>query len=104
MLIDPKECNYILGNPPFVGPRFMTSEQKDDLLYLFSGVKGNGDLDFVSCWFLKASNFIDKSNTRVAFVSTNSITQGEQVGILWNELINNKKIDIFLHIELLNGL
>ena len=47
----------------------MTSEQKDDLLYLFSGVKGNGDLDFVSCWFLKASNFIDKSNTRVA-VST----------------------------------
>ena len=44
---------------------------------------------------LKASSFIDKSNTRVAFVSTNSITQGEQVGILWNELINNKKIDIF---------
>jgi hypothetical protein len=95
LLIDPKDCNYILGNPPFVGPRFMTSEQKDNLLNLFSGVKGNGDLDFVSCWFLKASNFIDKSNTRVAFVSTNSITQGEQVGILWNELINNKKIDIF---------
>ena len=95
LLIDPNECNYILGNPPFVGPRFMTNEQKDNLLNLFNGVKGNGDLDFVSCWFLKASNFIDKSNTRVAFVSTNSITQGEQVGILWNELINNKKIDIF---------
>ena len=95
LLIDPNECNYILGNPPFVGPRFMTNEQKDNLLNLFNDVKGNGDLDFVSCWFLKASNFIDKSNTRVAFVSTNSITQGEQVGILWNELINNKKIDIF---------
>ena len=95
LLIDPNECNYILGNPPFVGPRFMTNEQKDNLLNLFNDLKGNGDLDFVSCWFLKASNFIDKSNTRVAFVSTNSITQGEQVGILWNELINNKKIDIF---------
>jgi hypothetical protein len=95
LLINPNECNYIFGNPPFVGSRFMTDEQKNDLLNLFKDVKGNGELDFVSCWFLKASDFIDKSNTRVAFVSTNSITQGEQVGILWNELINTKKVDIF---------
>ena len=94
-LINPSDCNYIFGNPPFIGSRFMNEEQKEELLNLFEDVRGGGELDYVSCWFLNASNFIKDSNTKVAFVSTNSITQGEQVGILWDELINKKNIDIF---------
>jgi hypothetical protein len=93
-LIDPKDCSYIIGNPPFVGSKKMTKEQKKDLLETFSGVRNGGELDYVSCWFLKASNFIENSETKVAFVSTNSITQGEQVGVLWEQILN-KDIKIF---------
>ena len=94
-LIDPDQCDYIIGNPPFKGSKSMRKDQKDDLLHVFKNIKGSGELDYVSCWFLKAARFIQNSNTKVAFVSTNSITQGEQVGILWRELINNLKVEIF---------
>lgn len=94
-LIEPSKCNYILGNPPFVGSKLMNSDQKKELISLFNGLKGSGELDYVCCWFYKAASYIKNSETKVAFVTTNSITQGEQIGILWKELILNKKVEIF---------
>ena len=90
--------NYILGNPPFYGKQYQTKEQKEDIKSVFKGVKGTGILDYVTAWYLKASKYIQSTKIRVAFVSTNSISQGEQTGILWNELFNNYRIKIhFAH-------
>ena len=99
--------NYILGNPPFIGKNFQSEEQKHDLAEVFKGVKGAGNIDYVTAWYLKAAQYLKKYNleetdnnskTRVAFVSTNSISQGEQVGVLWNELFNRYQIKIhFAH-------
>jgi hypothetical protein len=95
----PKEkLHFILGNPPFVGKQEKSKEQKDDIQSIFAEVKGAGVLDYVAAWYLKAAQFIQKTNIYCAFVSTNSIAQGEQVGILWQELYNNYKIKIhFAH-------
>ena len=85
----PKEkLNYIMGNPPFVGARLMNINQKEDITNIFKGVKGAGNLDYVSCWYQKAIIYIENSAIEVAFVSTNSITQGEQTSILWKNIIN----------------
>ena len=79
--------DYIIGNPPFVGKKEQTKEQKEDLTSLFGKkAKGIGNIDYVAGWYKKALDTIDGTNTKVAFVSTNSITQGEQVPILWREL------------------
>ncbi|WP_303825845.1 DNA methyltransferase [Ruminococcus flavefaciens] len=80
------KLSYIMGNPPFVGARLMDSKQKDDVFRIFDGVKNNGNLDYVSCWYKKAADFMTGTTIRTALVSTNSITQGEQVAILWKEL------------------
>ena len=86
----PKEkLNYIMGNPPFVGARLMSTIQKDDVLSIFDGVKNNGNLDYVSCWYKKAADMMTSTEIRTALVSTNSITQGEQVAILWKNLFEN---------------
>lgn len=87
-LIDPSECNYIMGNPPFVGARQKKAEneQKKDIRTIFNGVKKNGNLDYVSCWYKKAVDMMQGTDIKAALVSTNSITQGEQVAILWNIL------------------
>lgn len=82
------ECNYIMGNPPFVGARLMSKEQKEDVFNIFNDVKNNGNLDYVSCWYKKCSDFMKNTNIRTALVSTNSICQGEQVPILWKNLFN----------------
>ncbi len=88
------KLTYIMGNPPFVGARIMSSIQKDEVLRVFSKIKGAGNLDYVSAWYKKAADFIIKSNIRCAFVSTNSITQGEQVPILWEPIMEQGiKID-----------
>lgn len=89
--------NYILGNPPFVGGRLMSEEQREDIKFVFNNKEGFGVLDYVSGWYIKAAQYLQEisSNTQVAFVSTNSICQGEQVGILWNELLNTFKISVF---------
>ena len=90
--------DYILGNPPFIGKSNKNIEQKADLERVFSGVKGFGVLDYVTAWYLKAAQYIQNTKTKVAFVSTNSITQGEQVGVLWNLLFNHYRIKIhFAH-------
>lgn len=86
----PKEkLNYIMGNPPFVGARLMNTVQKDDVLSIFDGVKNNGNLDYVSCWYKKAADMMIGTEIRTALVSTNSITQGEQVAILWKNLFEH---------------
>jgi hypothetical protein len=85
-----KKCTYILSNPPYVGKHLMDKEQSQDLDFIFHGVKGAGLLDYVSCWYFKAAQYIQKTAIRVGFVSTNSITQGEQVEILWRELFKRK--------------
>ncbi len=91
--------DYILGNPPFVGKQYQTEEQKKDIAKIFNGVNGSGVLDYVACWYIKSAEYMKKhTTTRTALVSTNSIAQGEQTGILWNELFKNYKVKIqFAH-------
>ncbi|MBU0561595.1 MAG: class I SAM-dependent DNA methyltransferase [Bacteroidetes bacterium] len=97
-IISPTELNYILGNPPFVGKQFQTLVQNSDMELLFNNVNGSGVLDYVSGWYMKAAKYIQGTLISVGFVSTNSISQGEQVGILWNELGNKFGIRInFAH-------
>jgi len=74
---------YVLGNPPYLGARNQSPNQKDDLEAGFNGRKEYKDSDYVTCWFLKGAEYIQGVNSRFAFVSTNSIVQGEQVGYLW---------------------
>ncbi|MGN6644048.1 MAG: DNA methyltransferase, partial [Verrucomicrobiota bacterium] len=85
----PEQCSYVLGNPPFVGKQYMTSEQNVDMKSVCGDIKGHGLLDFVTAWYFKAAEFIKGTRILVGFVSTNSITQGEQVGILWNALFQH---------------
>ena len=85
---------YILGNPPYQGARKQTKEQKEDLAYVFNVFKKFKDLDFITCWFFKASKYIKNTNNRFAFVSTNSICQGEQVDMLWPNIFS-KDLEIF---------
>ena len=87
----PKEkLNYIMGNPPFVGARLMNKEQKDDLLSVFgSKWKNAGNLDYVSCWYKKATDLMKDTQIHTALVSTNSVSQGESVAILWKPLFED---------------
>lgn len=97
-VVSKQELFYIIGNPPFIGSKLMTQKQRDQIKQLCDNVDGSGVLDFVSGWFVKASKYIKDSNIKVAFVSTNSITQGEQVGILWKLLMGKYGITIhFAH-------
>ena len=97
-VISKEKLTYILGNPPFIGKQLQNKEQKDDMARIFNKVQGAGVLDYVTAWYLKASKYIQGTNIKVAFVSTNSIVQGEQVAILWKELFSNYGIKIhFAH-------
>lgn len=78
---------YVMGNPPFVGARVMSPSQKDDLHHVLSEWTNAGDLDYVCCWYKLAAQFILNTNIHCALVSTNSITQGEQVYLLWTPLL-----------------
>ena len=90
--------DYILGNPPFIGSKIMTQFQRDEVAKEFGNIAGSGVLDYVTAWYVKAAKLIQNTQTKCAFVSTNSITQGEQVGILWNVLINMYGVKIhFAH-------
>ena len=85
-VVPKQELNYIMGNPPFVGARMMSPEQKDDLNSVFPGWKNAGNLDYVSCWYKNAADLMDGTAVRSALVSTNSVTQGESVANLWKPL------------------
>ncbi|MBC5715976.1 class I SAM-dependent DNA methyltransferase [Flintibacter faecis] len=100
----PKEkLNYIMGNPPFVGYSLQSKEQKEDILSIYVDEKGKpyktaGKIDYVSGWYFKASQYMQDTPIRTAFVSTNSITQGEQVAGVWKPLYDRFGIHIdFAH-------
>ena len=93
-VIDKRELDYIIGNPPFVGARLMSTMQTNELREVFGNLKGVGNLDYVAGWYGKAAQFINQSNIKCAFVSTNSITQGQQVPILWKYLMEEYNIVI----------
>ncbi|SHK24260.1 DNA methyltransferase [Fibrobacter sp. UWB12] len=84
---------YVLGNPPYLGARLQKENHKKDVETVFENVKGAKNLDYIACWFYKGSDYIANSNATLAFVSTNSICQGEQVAILWPQIFN-KGIEI----------
>ena len=88
----PKKENdeiYILGNPPYVGSRKQTKNQKEDVKIIFSGVcKNYKNLDYIAVWFYLGAKYIQNVNTQLAFVSTKSICQGEQVALLWGNIFN----------------
>ncbi|MBZ4184795.1 hypothetical protein K7B09_00445 [Thermomonas sp. RSS23] len=126
-VVPAERLHYILGNPPFIGSKLMTADQREDLLAVAGGLKGAGVLDFVSAWYLKAADYIRQADAlarhsresgplltderlshrssleesaggiRVAFVSTNSICQGEQVGVLWGEMLRRGCRIFFAH-------
>jgi hypothetical protein len=93
-----ERCSYVLGNPPYAGKKEQNAEQKADMELIWGDTRGSGVLDYVTCWYAKAARYVDGTRIPVAFVSTNSITQGEQVGILWNELFGRWHLKIhFAH-------
>jgi hypothetical protein len=100
--------DYIFGNPPFIGSKMMTQQQRNDVAEMFDNIDGCGVLDYVTAWYAKAAKYLqnhyDSENnignhyTKVAYVSTNSISQGEQVGVLWQYLISKMGLKIsFAH-------
>ena len=91
----PKDnLNYIMGNPPFVGGMYMDKVQKSEIMHIFNDVKGAGEMDYVCAWYKKAADIIKGKDVKVAFVSTNSICQGQQVITFWKYLFDNYNIDI----------
>lgn len=93
------ECNYIMGNPPFVGSKYSNAKQKEDMdiIYNNNTKLKYRTLDYVSCWYILALKYIKNTNIRCAFVSTNSICQGEQTEILWKLLYKDNIRIIFGH-------
>lgn len=87
-------CHYIMGNPPFVGARVMNKNQKQDLECIASDIKGIASLDYVTGWYFKAKNYISNTNIHCGFVSTNSITQGQQVQLFWEPFLSDNHIFI----------
>lgn len=97
-VLDPARCGYVLGNPPFIGKHLMSTQQAEDMKQICGHIKGNGVMDYVAAWYVKAAHYIHGTPIRGAFVSTNSITQGEQVGVLWTYLFGAHRIKImFAH-------
>jgi hypothetical protein len=86
-IVKPEELTYILGNPPFVGAKWMGESQREDIAVAIGQVPNNGLIDYVGAWYIRAAGYIRGTSIQCAFVSTNSITQGEQVGALWGWLI-----------------
>lgn len=83
------KVDFILGKPPFIGKHLMNANQRSDMDLIFNGVNGGGVLDYVTVWYIKAAAYMKSCNgkdtailAKTAFVSTNSIAQGEQVGVL----------------------
>ncbi len=92
------ELSFIIGNPPFIGKQMQSKEQKEDLEFVTNGTKNFSDLDYVAGWYIKSADLIQGTQTKVAFVSTNSIVQGEQTSILWGLMLFKYNIKIhFAH-------
>lgn len=98
--LPPDQCAYVMGNPPFVGQTFRTDEQNQEVRDVFGDVRLVNSIDYVACWYVKAADYMkghkDKA-IRCAFVSTNSITQGEQVEPIWRTLLDRGVVIHFAH-------
>ncbi|MFH1498886.1 MAG: DNA methyltransferase [Verrucomicrobiota bacterium] len=92
-----KDCAYVLGNPPFIGPKYMADEQRADMAVVCGDIDNFGLLDFVTAWYVKAAGYIHGTRIGCAFVSTNSISQGEQPAILWSHLFRQRVKIHFAH-------
>lgn len=98
-ILSPKECAYLLGNPPFIGAKFQTLDQRAQVHRIAALGKSGGTLDYVAAWLIKAGEYAKAAHAvRIGFVATNSITQGEQVAQLWPVLFDRCKLEIsFAH-------
>ena len=97
-LLPPEDCSFVFGNPPFVGAKFQTAEQRAQVRRIAALGKTGGTLDYVTAWFIKAGEYVRAGDTRIGFVATNYITQGEQVAQLWPVLFDRCKLQIaFAH-------
>ena len=97
-ILSPEQCSYVLGNPPFIGKHLMNAEQGQDMEFVWGETDRAGVLDYVTAWYRKAAEYIHDTRIIVGFVSTNSISQGEQVGTLWNPLVQRFGLKIhFAH-------
>ncbi|NUN98763.1 MAG: class I SAM-dependent DNA methyltransferase, partial [Candidatus Omnitrophica bacterium] len=90
-------CSYVMGNPPFVGKKEQNAAQKADMALIWQGVEGSGTFDYVTCWYRRASMYTKGREITAAFVSTNSICQGEQVGLFWKHMFAEKIEIQFAH-------
>ena len=90
---------YIIGNPPYLGARIQDEEQKTDMDLVFSSFKKYRDLDYISIWFYKGSKYIESINAQLAFVSTNSICQGQQIALLWDKVLRHSIEIAFAHLS-----
>ncbi len=88
---------YIMGNPPYLGSRNQDKMQKSDMDFTFKGINDYKKLDYIACWFYLSSQYIVNSQSKFAFVTTNSITQGEQVSALWSLIFEKKQEIVFAH-------
>lgn len=93
-ILPASECSYIIGNPPFNGARWQSKEQKAEIIEVFHGSKNCGNIDYVAGWYMKAAEYMKDYFIRAAFVSTNSICQGEQVANIWKAIF-----DLGFHID-----
>ncbi|MFZ4376701.1 MAG: type IIL restriction-modification enzyme MmeI, partial [Saprospiraceae bacterium] len=97
-VISKNDLSFIIGNPPFIGSNVMSQNQRDSIIRELGNISGSGVLDYVTGWYIKAAKFIQNTKIKVAFVSTNSIVQGEQTSILWGQMLNKYNIKIhFAH-------
>ncbi len=97
-VVSKNELSFIIGNPPFIGSKIMKQNQRDQIVKQFDNAEGSGVLDYVSGWYIKAAKYILNTKIKVAFVSTNSIVQGEQTSILWEPMISKYNVKIhFAH-------
>jgi hypothetical protein len=94
-VVTKNDLSFIIGNPPFIGSKIMKQSQRDQIVKEFDNADGSGVLDYVTGWYIKAAKFIQGTKIKVAFVSTNSIVQGEQTSILWGQMLNKYYIKIY---------
>lgn len=86
-VVPQEKCDYIMSNPPFIGHQWRSAEQQEDMDVVFDGIQGYGKLDYVCAWYILAARYIGTRDIHAAFVSTNSICQGESVRILWEPML-----------------
>ena len=97
-LLAPEACSFVFGNPPFIGAKFQTPDQRAQVRRIAALGRSGGTLDYVTAWFIKAGEYAQDGPARIGFVATNSITQGEQVAQLWPILFDRCKLEIaFAH-------